>query len=82
MWFPELVAKQELDVALIVSAKMVVTFDLTQEVPFPAANYGNVPVAPSAPGSPYDVVVTLVDDRGRGWSATLHDWQYPACLER
>jgi hypothetical protein len=78
--FPELVAKHDLRFDQIASARMVITFDLSQAVPFPQRNYPDVAIAPSEPGSPYDVTVRIVDDRGREWSTTLHDWQYPACL--
>lgn len=67
--FPELVARQGSDIALIGSAVMEISFDLGRRRP--------VPDNPRFEESPYTCRVEIVDNRGKPWLAELRDWWYP-----
>jgi hypothetical protein len=74
--FAELVQNHKTTLECVRSANLRITFDLSQAVPYSAPP--ELPVAPTKPGSPYDIDVEIVDDRGTGWSAHFHGWAYPS----
>lgn len=76
-WFPDLVEKNGSSLDVISDARLRLVWDLSQELP-PKTRAAGTRVAPYAAGSPYDMTVTIVDDRGTEWTAQFHDWEYPA----
>jgi hypothetical protein len=74
--FVELVDSHKTTLECIHSACLRVTFDLSQAVPYSAPPDAHV--APTKPGSPYEIGVEIVDDRGTVWSAHLDGWAYPS----
>jgi len=67
-WFPKLVVSHRTELRFVRSAAMEIVFDLNVERPV----RGTVLIE-----SPFVCRVTIVDDRGKGWSAEIRDWWYP-----
>ncbi len=68
IWFPKLVASHRTDLRFIRTAAMDIAFDLNVERRVRGTELLE---------SPFVCRVTIVDDRGKEWTAEIRNWWYP-----